>query len=111
MSNQFSGSNDIAYLESQIKIAQQTGKPIDEYVLKEIDWLKQQLKMFLDKSIADGKDLKTDYSIAQIEIQQYCAMKQLAEKINYPTNEYDENIKRVQSRIFGEENWQNFFGD
>lgn len=36
-------------------------------------------------------------------------MKQLAAKIGDPTDVYDENIKRVRIRIFGEENCKRFF--
>ena len=101
---------DIEYLEYKIKQAQEHNEPIDNYVLHEISWLQQQLDIFLKKSKQEGKDIETDFDIAEIEIRQYAAMKQLAQKINHPCDIYDEKIKQVQVRIFGEENWENFFG-
>lgn len=101
---------DIEYLEYKIKQAQEHNEPIDNYILHEISWLQQQLDIFLKKSKQEGKDIETDFDIAEIEIRQYAAMKQLAQKINHPCDIYDEKIKQVQVRIFGEENWENFFG-
>lgn len=101
---------DIEYLEYKIKQAQEHNEPIDNYILHEISWLQQQLDIFLEKSKQEGKDIETDFDIAEIEIRQYAAMKQLAQKINHPCDIYDEKIKQVQVRIFGEENWENFFG-
>lgn len=100
---------DIQYLEYKIKQAQDNNEPIDTYVLREIEWLQQQLDLFLEKSKDEGKDIETDFEIAEIEIRQYAAMKQLAQKINQPTDIYDEKIKQIQIRIFGDENWENFF--
>lgn len=101
---------DIEYLEYKIKQAQEHNEPIDNYILHEISWLQQQLDIFLEKSKQEGKDIETDFDIAEIEIRQYAAMKQLAQKISHPCDIYDEKIKQVQVRIFGEENWENFFG-
>lgn len=101
---------DIEYLEYKIKQAQEHNEPIDNYVLSEIDWLQQQLDMFLEKSKEQGKDIETDFDIAEIEIRQYAAMKQLAQKINYPCDVYDEKIKQIQIRLFGEEGYKQFFG-
>ncbi|MGN0031023.1 MAG: hypothetical protein ACI37Q_03615 [Candidatus Gastranaerophilaceae bacterium] len=101
---------DIEYLEYKIKQAQEHNEPIDNYILREISWLQQQLDIFLEKSKQEGKDIETDFDIAEIEIRQYAAMKQLAQKINHPCDIYDEKIKQVQVRIFGEKNWENFFG-
>lgn len=100
---------DIQYLEYKIKQAQENNEPIDSYILREIEWLQQQLDLFIEKSKDQGKDIETDFEIAEIEIRQYAAMKQLAQKINLPSNIYDKKIKQVQVRIFGKENWENFF--
>ena len=58
-----------------------------------------------------GRDIENDFDIAEMEIRQFAAMKQLAKKINAPVEEYDEKIKQVQCRIFGKENWENLFGN
>jgi len=47
---------------------------------------------------------------ALIEESQYLAMKQLAFQICDPTEKYDELIRRVHVRFFGEENYKNFQG-
>lgn len=110
MSNANNDETQIEYLEFKIKEAQENNEPIDQYVLREIKWLKQQLDLYLDNMKQKGVDIDSDYDIAQAEILQYAAMKDLAKRINHPTEEYDTHIKEVQCRIFGEENWENFFG-
>ncbi len=107
---QNNSEQEIEYLEYRIKQAEQNGEPVDSYVRREISWLENQLEKFLQKMKDDGQDIENNYEIAEIEIQQYAAMKQLASKINEPLEQYDEKIKQVQCRIFGEENWENFFG-
>jgi hypothetical protein len=111
MVKQDMNDEEIEYLEHKIKEAEEKGESIEPYIIQEIDWLRKQLRMFLQKMQNEGKDIERDYNIAKIEVRQYAAMKQLALKINAPTNIYDEKIKQVQCRIFGEENWDNFFGE
>ena len=57
---------------------------------------------------ADNLDLD-DLGKARIEIQIYSNLKFWAKKIGLPVNEYDELIKNVRIRIFGEENYNSFF--
>jgi len=102
---------DIQYLDYKIKEAERNNEPIAPYIKKEIVWLENELKNFLQKSEQQGKNIQTDIQIAEIEIRQYAVMKQLAEKAHLPIEKYDEHIKQVQIRIFGEENWENFFGN
>ena len=111
MPKQDNSEQEIEYLEYKIKQAEQTGEPIDKYIRREISWLENQLDKFLNQMKEQGRDIDTDYEIAVIEIRQYAAMKQLALKINEPLEQYDEKIKQVQCRIFGEEYWENFFGN
>lgn len=98
-------------LENKIKQAQLNNEPIEEFVMKEVEWLQSQLDLFLQIEIAKGKDISTDIDIAEIEIRQYATMKKLLEKINKPTDKYDKRIKEIQCRIFGEENYKIFFGN
>ncbi|MBP3924183.1 hypothetical protein J6E39_02965 [bacterium] len=100
---------DIQYLEYRIEEALQNNKPIDKYILQEIQWLKNQLEIFLEQSTAKGNDIDNDVNIAEIKIRQYAKMKQLAQKANLPVAEYDEKIKQVQITIFGEEGYKQFF--
>lgn len=98
-------------LENKIKQAELNNEPIEEFVLQEVDWLQSQLDLFLQTEKSKGKDINTDIDIAEIVIRQYAAMKQLLEKINRPVDTYDNKIKEIQCRIFGEENYEIFFGE
>ncbi len=98
---------DIQYLEYKIKQTQENNEPFDGYVLREIEWLQQQLELFLNKMKTQNR--QNDFDIAEIEIRQYAAMKQLAQKINHPCDEFDDKIKQVQIRIFGEEGQKQLF--
>lgn len=102
---------DIQYLEYKIKEAEANNEHIDSYIKKEIQWLQNELNKFIQVSKEQGKDIETDFEIAEIEIKQYATMKQLAQKAALPVEPYDELIKQVQIRIFGEENYKNFFGE
>lgn len=48
--------------------------------------------------------------VAKIRVKQYAAMRQLAEEIGDPTEQYDERIKEIQMGVFGKENFKRFFG-
>ena len=104
-------NEDINYLEYKIKQAQDNNEPIDKYVLREIDWLKQQLEQFLAEEKEQGIDIENDFSIAEVKIKQYAMMKQLAQKINYSTEEFEEEITKIKKNLFGEENYNNFFDE
>lgn len=106
-SNEF----NIQYLEHKIKEAEANNESIEPYIKREIQWLQNELNKFLQISKEQGKDIEKDFDIAEVEIRQYAAMKQLAQKAALSTEPYDDLIKQVQVRIFGEENWENFFGN
>ena len=38
-------------------------------------------------------------------------MRQLAQKINYPTEKFDTAIKNIKIKLFGEEGYNNFFSE
>lgn len=96
-------------LQAQIEEAQKLKKPIDGYVKQQIDLLKNAHDEFVKTVQDQGFDLNTP-QVGEIEIKQYSAMKQLAQKIGLPVKEYDECIKAIQIRIFGKENYERFFG-
>lgn len=98
---------ELAVLEEQIKQAEKNGEPIDKFVLREIDILQETIDLFMENMKAQGRT--NEINIAEIEIRQYAAMKQLAQKINKPCDVYDNKIKQAKIRIFGEENYKNFF--
>lgn len=95
-------------LQRQIEAAEKKGQPIKTYVEQQIDLLKMSHDEFIKTAQKEGYELNNP-QLAQVEIQQYSAMKQLAQKIGLPVDEYDNLIKNVQVRIFGEENYKRFF--
>lgn len=109
MSPQLSDEEELQLLEQKIKQVQTDGVSINRFVLREIEILQNTLDTFLKQMDAAGR--KNDIQIAEIEIRQYAAMRQLAQKIGAPTEKYDDLIRQVKIRIFGEENYENFFGE
>lgn len=94
-------------LENQIKYAEENGLSIEEYVLAAINILQDIIDQFLNEMEKQGRMNAPE--VARIEIRQYATMKSLAQKINHPVDKYDEQIKKAQCRIIGEENWETFF--
>lgn len=109
MSVNYNDEQELINIEQQIKQAEAQGQPIEKFVLREIEILQQTIDTFVNKMSKEGR--LEDAQIASIEIRQYAAMKQLAQKINLPYEQYDKHIKAIQCRIFGEENWETFFGN
>lgn len=95
-------------LQKQIEAAEKSGQPIEKFVKQQIELLKLSHDEFIKTAKNKGYELNNP-QLAQIEVQQYSAMKQLAQKIGLPVEEYDKLIKAVQVRIFGEENYKRFF--
>lgn len=102
--------NEKKFLEYQTKIeqAQQNNLPINNYVLQQIKLLEKSHEEFLEKAVEKGYDLSLP-RIGEIEIGQILSMKQLAEKINLPTEKYDNMVRDVRIRIFGEKGYKQFF--
>ena len=95
-------------LQEQIETAEKKGEPIDDYVKQQIDLLKASHDEFIKTALEQGYELNNP-RLGDIEVGQYAAMKKLAQKIGLPTEEYDNHIKEVRIRIFGEENYKRFF--
>ena len=58
---------------------------------------------FIQKAKSQGYDLNNNLDVMDIEIQQYSAMKLVAEKLGENTQKYDTLIKDVRIRVLGEE--------
>ena len=95
-------------LQQQIEAAEKVGKPVVDLVKKQIALLKDTHDVFVKEALDQGYEL-TNQKLGEIEVRQYSAMKQLAEKVGLPVEEYDEYIKKVRIRVFGEENYKRFF--
>lgn len=96
------------FLQSEIEKAKANNQSIDCYVRKQIELLEEAHKEFVARAQSEGYNMQ-DSRVGQIEVQQYAAMKQLAEEIGEPTEKYDQLIREVRIRIFGEENYKRFF--
>ena len=107
MSQNFTDEQQLQILETKIQQAQAQNLPVDTYVLKQIEILQNSLDSFLEEM--EENNALEDIQTAEIEIRQYAMMRKLAQKINAPTQKYDDLIKAVKTRIFGEENYENFF--
>lgn len=89
---------ELLELEEKIKKAQEENKPIQKYILRQIEILKLCFEEFKTLSgLADN-----DITLCEIEIRQYAAMRELAKKAKLPIQEYEDSIERIQIRIFGE---------
>ena len=95
-------------LEQQIVDAKKEGKPIDTYVKQQIAILENARDEFVRKAQEKGYSLK-NFRLGEIEIGQYSAMRTLAKKIGLPIEKYNEAIKQVKIRLFGEKGYKQFF--
>lgn len=95
-------------LQQQIEAAEKIGKPVVDLVRKQINLLKDTHDVFVKEALEKGYEL-TNQKLGEIEVRQYSAMKQLAQKVGLPVEEYDECIKKIRIRVFGEENYKRFF--
>ena len=90
-------------LQKKIDKAISENKPYDKYVRQQIKILEDYHDEFVASAERHGVNMNKP-AIADFEIRQYSLMKALAEKIGLPAEKYDELIKNVKARIFGEEN-------
>ena len=95
-------------LEKKIQLAIKLNKPIKSLVEQQIKLLEEAHDEFISTAKFKGFDMQSP-QIGEIEIQQFSAMKALAQKIGLPVDKYDELIKNVKIRILGEENYKKFF--
>lgn len=95
-------------LQTKIEKATAENRPIDDYVKKQISLLKESHDEFIHTAQKQGYNINSP-QVGEIEVEQFSAMKALAQKIGLPVDEYDEMIKNVQIRVFGEENYKRFF--
>ncbi len=97
-------------LQQKIEQAQRENKPYAHYIERQIKLLEEAHDEFVAKVTKEGYDLNSP-NIGEVEVRQYSAMRALAEKAGLPLEKYDEMIKSVQVRIFGEENYERLFGN
>lgn len=95
-------------LQQQVEKAELENRPIQNLVKQQIKLLQEAHDEFIATTKNKGYSLQNP-QIGEIEIQQFSAMKALAKKIGLPVEEYDDLIKNVKIRVFGEENYKRFF--
>lgn len=98
----------IKFLQDKITLAQKENRDPRAYVQKLIEQLEDTHDEFIHAAQQKGHDINSE-AVGQIEVEQYSAMKALAIKFGLPAEEYDEKIRQVRIRIFGEENYKRFF--
>ena len=109
MTQNLTDEQELKLLEEKMKLAEQNGQPIEEYILREIEILQTAIDTF----VVQAKERKNldEFDIGEIEIRQYATIRQLAQSINLSTEKYDNAIKAVKIRLFGEENYDILFGE
>jgi hypothetical protein len=95
-------------LQKKIELAEKANQPVESYVRQQIELLEAAHDEFISQAQHEGYSLEHP-RVGEIEIQQYNAMKQLAKKIGIPYEKYDELIREVQVRIFGEDITKQYF--
>ena len=104
-------SQDAFYnLQKKIDLAIKENRPIDSYVKQQIACLEQSHDEFVKAAVDKGFDLNS-VSVAQIELEQYSAIKALATKIGLPVEKYDETMKQIQIRVLGEDGYNQFIAN
>ena len=91
----------------KVKEAESLNKPIENLVREQIAIMECQKDEFVKQADSLGID---ELDKARVEIQIYSNIKFWAKKIGLPVDKYDESIKQIQKRIFGDENCKKFFG-
>lgn len=95
---------EMQQVNTQIAEFEKIGKkPPKTLYAKQIMLLEKAHDEFIETAKKKGYDLSTNLDILEIEIKQFSAMKQVAEKIELPTIKYDDLIKQARTRIYGEE--------
>lgn len=94
-------SKKMAQVMAEIEERDRDGLPIRELCVEAIGYLEEARKEFLRRAQEAGYELTTP-RVGEIEVQQYSAMRQLAERAGLP-HDYNRLIRDVRVRIFGEE--------
>ena len=104
------GTDAFNQLQKLVEKAELENRPIAEYVKKQIQVLQNSHDEFVKMAKAEGYDMDSQ-RVGDIRVRQYAAMRQLAKKIGLPVDKYDEVIKEIRIKMFGEENYKRFFVD
>ncbi len=107
MSEKLTDEQELELLEREIERAQAQGKSINKYVMRQIEILQNAINVFMKQMKKENR--LEDVQVAEIEIRQYAMMRELAKRINEPTKKYDDKIKQIRIRLFGDDNYNLLF--
>ncbi len=102
-------SEKMKKLNMAIRQAEASGMPILGLCKQQIAILESAHDEFLSEAVSKGYNLDTNLDILEIEIKQFSAMKQIAQKAGLPTEEFDNRIRAARVRVLGEETVKSYF--
>lgn len=98
-------------LNIAIQNAQKTNQNADHLYKRQLRLLEMAHDEFISTARQKGIEIENNPSVAEVEIQQYSAMKQIAQKLGIPSDKYDNMIHQIHVRLFGEEGAKEYFGE
>ena len=96
-------SKEMKDIFDQIAAFEKAGKNPAYLYKKQIGILEKAHEDLINNAKAQGYDINSNLHILELEIKQFTAMKQLAAKVNFPTDKYDRMIREARVRVLGEE--------
>ena len=98
-------------VNSKIKEAESRGIIPVELYKEQLSILESAHSEFILKAQKAGYDLNSSVDILEVEVKQYSAMKQVAQKIGIDTKKYDNLIKEARIRVLGEDAVREYFSN
>ena len=98
-------------LIKKIEEAEANGLVPNDLYQKQIDMLQKAHDEFLKEAQEKGYDINSNLKIAEIELQQFDAMRTIAKKMGETGDKYTKAIKDVRTRVLGKELVDEFFAD
>ena len=95
--------DEMKKLNMAIAQAEKSGLPAISLYKKQLEILQSAHDEFISRAVENGYNLKNNLDILEVEIKQFTAMKQIAQKIGMPTAEFDAQIRAARVRVLGEE--------
>ncbi len=96
-------------LNMAIRQAESAGLPIIGLCKRQIEILESAHNEFMEQAQQKGYNIDTSLDILEVEIKQFSAMKQIAQKAGLPVEKYDKRIRDARVRVLGEETVKAYF--
>ena len=101
-------SQDFLAIMSKIEKGNINDSNLRKQVIQQIEKLQEKHDEFVLAAKKSGVDLN-NYKIGAIEIKFYTLIKALSEKLGLSTEKYDNAIKEIEIRTFGQDGYEQFF--